>query len=340
MSKLLEIQSVSKSFESSKKIIDAMSLDVAEGEIIALVGESGCGKTTLLRMIAGFEHCDAGTIVLQGNRIENLAPEKRGIGMFFQDYALFPHLSVYDNITFGLTKGQKKENEAAVQSLIALAGIAGLEKRFPHELSGGQQQRVALLRALAPKPALLLLDEPFSNIDVLVKDQVRTELKRLFKEAGVTVVFVTHDIKDALYLADRLVLMRDGQVVQNDTAKHIYETPVDAYVASFMGKLNSISGLATRVGLQTAFGEIALEHSFSEGEEYTIYCRPEHLQVVYDADASNSIEEQFFLGNYSELQLKGDAAFVYVQYNGNSLWDKSKKVRLEVKNYYYWSSGR
>jgi iron(III) transport system ATP-binding protein len=338
MSVLLDIKAVSKSFQHDHKVIDGMDLQVEKGAIVALVGESGCGKTTLLRMIAGFEYADEGSILLEGKNLTHMAPEKRAIGMFFQDYALFPHLSVMQNIMYGLSAAQKKQESSRIENLMRLAGLEGLGERYPHELSGGQQQRVALLRALAPQPKLILLDEPFSNIDVLVKDQVRAELKRLFKEAGVTVVFVTHDIKDALYLADRLVLMRNGKIVQNDSAHAIYVQPQNAYVAAFMGKLNRIAITTVENGFETAFGLIRKKHDFALGMQFDIYCRPEQLRVRYDESARNSVEEQYFLGNYNELLLQNADARLFVQCNEQVLWDRKKTVAVDLLDYHFWPS--
>lgn len=244
---ILQLQGIVKSFApEALPAVNQVSLTLQRGEILSLLGPSGCGKTTLLRIIAGFEHPQAGKIFLEGLSVGLRPPEKRGIGMVFQDYALFPHLSVQQNVAFGLrAKGQRWRNRLEksqqgdrVQVVLALVGLAGLESRYPHELSGGQQQRVALARALAPDPALVLLDEPMSNLDVQVRLRLRQELREILKRAKTSAILVTHDQEEAMSIADRLGVMCQGQLQQYGLPEEIYFNPATRFVADFVTQAN------------------------------------------------------------------------------------------------------
>ena len=221
------------------EIVHSLSFALQRGEIGCLLGQSGCGKTTVLRAIAGFESLIAGRIVLGGKELSNAqhttVPEARHVGVVFQDYALFPHLSVADNIGFGLRKLAASERNARINKLLALVGLQAQDKKFPHELSGGQQQRVALARALAPQPDLLLLDEPFSNLDVDLRERLASEVRDILKEVGTTAVLVTHDQHEAFAIADQIGVMQDGVIVQWDQAYNLYHRPANRFVADFIG---------------------------------------------------------------------------------------------------------
>lgn len=221
------------------EIVHSLSFSLQRGEIGCLLGQSGCGKTTVLRAIAGFESLIAGRIALGGKELSNAqhttVPEARHVGVVFQDYALFPHLSVADNIGFGLRKLTSAERKARIGKLLALVGLQTQEKKFPHELSGGQQQRVALARALAPQPDLLLLDEPFSNLDVDLRERLASEVRDILKEVGTTAVLVTHDQHEAFAIADQIGVMQDGVIVQWDQAYNLYHRPATRFVADFIG---------------------------------------------------------------------------------------------------------
>ncbi|MEL1263827.1 ABC transporter ATP-binding protein [Pseudoxanthomonas putridarboris] len=247
-------------------VVDGLSLSLPAGEIGCLLGASGCGKTTVLRAIAGFEPLRAGRIVLDGAVLVDTAvampPERRRVGMMFQDYALFPHLDVAANVAFGLRRLPRAERDARVREMLELVGLAGSAWAYPHELSGGQQQRVALARALAPRPALLLLDEPFSNLDIHTRERLAEELRVLLKSTGTTVLLVTHDQTEAFAMADRIGVMDGGRLLQWDGAEALYRHPADRTVAGFVGRGALVSGAA-----------------LGEGEDALVLLRPEHLRL-------------------------------------------------------------
>lgn len=300
----LECQHLSKSFSTVQAVRD-VSLTVNDGEFITLLGPSGCGKTTTLRLIAGFELPERGRIVLHGRVVaENgsgLPPEKRQIGMVFQDYALFPHLNVGDNVGFGL-RGGKQEKTARVSEMLALVGLDGLSARMPHELSGGQQQRVALARALAPQPDLVLLDEPFSNLDAALRVRVRTEVRAILKAAGVTVVFVTHDQEEALSLSDRVAVMFEGKIAQFDTPQTIYHRPADRAVAAFVGESNFIAAQADGLTATSALGTLSLAAP-SHGS-VDVLIRPEMI-ALNDDDHAGVLAEVGWVEFYGPAQRAG-----------------------------------
>jgi len=238
--------------------VDGATLRVERGELVALLGPSGCGKTTLLRLIAGYETPDAGAIEISGTRVASAGratpPERRRVGMVFQDYALFPHLSVAENIGYGLAR---RLRPARVPALLDLVGLDGLGRRYPHELSGGQQQRVALARALATEPEVVLLDEPWSNIDPLLRGRMRDELALILARIGVTVLLVTHDREEAFSLAGRIALMRDGQIVQCGAPEELYLAPASRWAAEFVGAGNFLPGRLVQGRVETSLGTFA-----------------------------------------------------------------------------------
>jgi iron(III) transport system ATP-binding protein len=272
----VELHSVSKRYGTTLAA-KSVSLDVASGDFVALLGPSGCGKTTLLRLIAGFAAPDEGTVIVGGHVVAGSAwvpPERRRVGMVFQDYALFPHLTVAENVGFGLSR--RRRATVAAEAL-ALVGLEGVGSRYPHELSGGQQQRVALARALAPEPGIVLLDEPWSSIDPVLRASMREELAAILREAGTTVLLVTHDQEEALSLADRVALMRDGEIVQVDTPEQLYRAPVDAWSAEFVGTANFLAGRRAAGRALTVLG------AFDAGEgpdgPCRVLVRPELVQL-------------------------------------------------------------
>ena len=274
----LTIRNLSKRFGATPVVRD-VSLDVQPGELISLLGPSGCGKTTTLRLVAGFERPDQGSIQVEGTVVEagrtHVAPERRRVGMVFQEYALFPHLSVAQNVAFGLPKG--RERAARVDEMLALVGLAGSGERFPGDLSGGQQQRVAVARALAPRPAIILLDEPFSNLDQSLRVQLREEIRRILRAADATAVLVTHDQEEALSISDRVGVMLDGRIRQVATPEELYHRPADRDVAQFVGDAQFLPGTASGATVETALGTLVL-HRPATGP-VAVLIRPELIRI-------------------------------------------------------------
>jgi iron(III) transport system ATP-binding protein len=268
--------------------VDGLSLAVEPGEVVALLGPSGCGKTTTLRLVAGFERPAGGTITLDGRQLAGpggfVPPEQRGVGLVFQDYALFPHLSVLDNVAFGLAAQPRVEALSRARDMLKLFGLEGFEARLPHALSGGQQQRVALARALAPGPRVLLLDEPFSSLDTALRTSTRMELRRVLKSLGATVLLVTHDQGEAMAFADRLAVMRAGKVEQVGTPEEVYSTPRTAFVAYFLGGTNLLPGVGFGNGARTVLGILPVAGTPAKGN-VLLSLRPEALRLVPDTDA-------------------------------------------------------
>jgi len=262
--------------------VDGVDLDVRRGEFLGVLGPSGCGKTTLLRLVAGFERPDAGGIEIAGAVVagprRNVPPEGRRVGMVFQESALFPHLDVAGNVGFGLPR---RGREARVAELVALVGLAGLQRRMPHQLSGGQQQRVALARALAPDPALILLDEPFSSLDATLRAQLRGEVRDILRAAGATAVFVTHDQAEALEISDRVAVMRAGQIEQVSTPDELYLRPVNRFVARFVGEANLLPGEVRHGEVMTLVGRFRGDGTaLAEGARAEVLLRPEQIHML------------------------------------------------------------
>ncbi len=282
----LELNGICRQF-GNVRALDDVSLSVQRGEIICLVGQSGCGKSTLLRVIAGIDKPDSGRVRLDGREISGptsyVEPEERNIGFMFQDYALFPHLSVADNIVFGLKRLGRRAAKERSRTIIAQLGLTHLADRFPHMLSGGEQQRVALARALAPQPQILLMDEPFSNLDRGLREGVRTETLAVLRELGTTVIMVTHDPEEALSSGDRVVLMRAGEIVQEGTGNDLYDRPTSAYTAEFFCSFNKVRGACWNGFLETPLGRFEAP-GFTDGETATLYIRPQCLRLTSDGD--------------------------------------------------------
>ncbi len=248
----VSIRDLTKIFKERRRetvAVDHFSLEVKSGQLVTLLGSSGCGKTTILRMIAGFESPSSGSIFISGKEMNGLPPNKRPVAMVFQSYALFPHMSVFENVAFGLRVRNvpRKELRERVEKILQKVGLNGKEKRGPNQLSGGEQQRVALARALVVNPEVLLCDEPFSNIDQSLRIKMREEIKRLQKELGLTILFVTHDQEEAFYLSDKIVLIDSGKIIQEGTPKEFYENPKTEFVKDFLGGLKKVNGELVRV---------------------------------------------------------------------------------------------
>jgi iron(III) transport system ATP-binding protein len=283
---VLSLHQISKSFQPGVPVLRDISLQVETGSVVCLLGPSGCGKTTLLRLVAGFEEPDAGEIYLIKRLVSRpglvVPPEQRHVGMVFQDYALFPHMTVSQNIQFGLFRWPAAWRRTRLTEMLQLVGLEGMAERYPHELSGGQQQRVALARALAPVPQLLLLDEPFSNLDVHLRQQLREEVQAILIEAGITTVLVTHDQEEALSFADILAVINQGQVVQYAPPDEIVRRPCTRFVAQFIGLGDFLKGEMQATCITTELGEVPYTHVLSprgDGRQVELLVRPEHVQL-------------------------------------------------------------
>ena len=279
----LDVTGLTRRFGGTAVVQD-VSLSVAAGQVTCLLGPSGCGKSTTLRMIAGVETPDSGHILIDGAEVfgpaRNLPPEQRGVGLIFQDFALFPHLTVAQNVSFGLS-GEKAARLARVEHLLERVDLAGFGPKHPHQLSGGEQQRVALARALAPRPKVLLMDEPFSGLDNRLRDGIRDATLEVLKAEGTAVLLVTHEPDEAMRMADEIALMRDGRIVQRGAPYNVYNAPVDKAAAAFFSDVNVIRGTSRGALTDTPFGAF-LTPGHADGAEVDIVIRPQHLKIDFD----------------------------------------------------------
>jgi iron(III) transport system ATP-binding protein len=309
----LRVRGLHKRYDGDP-VLHGLDLDAGRGEFLALLGPSGCGKTTALRLIAGFERADAGTIEVGGDLVADadtpggrwVPPEGRRVGMVFQDYALFPHLSVARNVAFGLPRNAH-DRASRVASALATVGLSGLGERTPDQLSGGQQQRVALARALAPGPEVILLDEPFSNLDADLRAAVREEVRQILRDAGTTAVLVTHDQEEALSIADRVAVLLGGRIVQAGPPEELYHRPATRALADFVGDAQFLPGEAAGRRAQTALGEIPLHGTFDGPVD--VLLRPEMLRLTPPGDdhaANATIISRAFFGHDQLLTLHLD----------------------------------
>ncbi|SEM46459.1 putative spermidine/putrescine transport system ATP-binding protein [Pseudomonas sp. ok272] len=316
-SAFVRFKGVEKSYDGLKTVVKKLDLDVAQGEFLTLLGPSGSGKTTSLMMLAGFETPTQGQIFLEGQAIESVPAHRRGIGMVFQNYALFPHMNVAENMAFPLqVRGMKRHDiETKVKKALAMVRLGDLANRYPAQLSGGQQQRIALARALVFEPTLVLMDEPLGALDKQLREQMQLEIRRLHRELGLTVVFVTHDQAEALTLSDRVAIFNDGVIQQVDTPQALYERPANRFVATFMGDTNVLPGVLDTLGSEGCQVRLdqgthlaaRLTPGLAKGSRTSLSIRSERVildgDTRYDSRLSGRIEECLYLGDHVRVRL-------------------------------------
>lgn len=326
---LLELQNVTKFF-GTNKVLDDIDLTINDGEFLTLLGPSGCGKTTLLRLIAGFERPTNGKIIMNGKEISHLPPNRRAVNTIFQQYALFPHMTVFENVAFGLQmKGLPKEEiEQEVFKALEIVKMNTFYTRRPSELSGGQQQRVAIARAFINQPKILLLDEPLSALDYKLRQEMQIELKELQRQLGVTFVFVTHDQEEALSMSDRIVVMNEGIIEQADTPTRIYEEPCNMFVAKFVGEINVFDGMVMKVGendfdtiVEGMFYKLRKPSDFeiARGSKIKVLLRPEDMVVSKVNDPEAEAPENALRGVISYMVYKGMTIDLLIQTAGGNM---------------------
>ncbi len=344
---IVSIQHVDKWYGSNHVVKD-MNLEIQRGEFLTLLGPSGCGKTTTLRMIAGFEDASGGVIEVQGERVEEKEPYQRDVNTVFQNYSLFPHMTVYDNVAYGpsIRRVPKDEIRRKVEEMLALVQMSGYEKRKPDALSGGQKQRVAIARALINNPRVLLLDEPLGALDLKLRKQMQIELKRLQKKLGITFVYVTHDQEEAMTMSDRIAVMRDGVILQLGSPLEIYEHPNCRFVADFIGESNIIEGTvrsaeAGELSVETADGIIRTAgDGFRAGETICVSIRPEYLSVSREPREGFSIRARIkdfiYMGTVikTSLDLESGLELKF------SRFEVDPSLREGDEVYLYWDSAR
>ncbi len=310
--------------------VNKVNLEIEDGEIMTLLGPSGCGKTTTLRCIAGFLIPDEGEIYLGDQSMTDLPPEKRGIGFVFQNYALWPHMTVFDNLSFGLRlrRVPRPKIKSRVDETLALVRLSGFAERYPRQLSGGQQQRIALARALVIQPRVLLLDEPLSNLDAQLREEMRFEIRELQKNLGITAVYVTHDQAEALVLSDRIAVMNNGIITQIGTPEQIYNQPNNRFVAGFIGLSSFVDGIVTGLDTARAYAtvttsdEVAIRvpaGSMALNQEVTLAIRPEHITLISDTSAEVPPDANLLEGEVIRIAYLGDVIDYRIQVGGWTL---------------------
>lgn len=317
-------------------VVDALSLDVDKGEFISFLGPSGCGKTTTLQMIAGFVEPTSGAILLDGHDLVAMKPNRRGLGVVFQSYALFPHMTAAENVAFGLEmqKVGRAERDQRVKDTLDLVGLSGFSERFPRRMSGGQQQRVALARALVIRPHILLLDEPLSNLDAKLREEMQIELREIQRTIGTTTIFVTHDQSEAMALSDRIVVMNAGRVEQVAAPQQAYECPASAFVAGFLGKTNELSGHARADSGKTCvtIGSGLWAHSLPVSGPIVASVRPEKIMFTEPAGKhlTGIVKTRIFQGNHwlYRVETAAGSLFVIRQNSGETMPAEDDKVGL------------
>ena len=342
---LLQLEDIQKSFGGAK-VLNGVSLSVRQGEFVTLLGSSGCGKTTTLRIIAGLETPDSGRVLLSGQDVTNMEPNRRDVNTVFQNYALFPHMNVGANIGYSLKirKTPKEEIRRRVKGMLGLVQLEGYERRMPRELSGGQKQRVAIARALVNEPRLLLLDEPLGALDLQLRRQMQQELKRLQKKLGITFIYITHDQEEALNMSDRIAVMRDGRFQQVGAPSEIYDSPKTSYVASFVGSANIVYGTVEKVegGLATFTGTdgsgqfLTRGYPFAPGDPVTLALRGEQAQAVkgygkQDLGLLGTVKEKSFAGGMLRIAigLPGGREFICSRHGIDSELAPGDQVKIQ-----------
>lgn len=331
----VELRGITKRY-GNFTAVDNISLEVDEGEFLSFLGPSGCGKTTTLRMIAGFEEPTEGSVFIKGKRVNEVPPYMRNIGMVFQNYALFPHKTVFNNVAYGLKMRQieKKEITRRVEEALDMVRLSGLGGRKPNQLSGGQQQRVALARALVIRPDVLLLDEPLSNLDAKLRKEMRIETKRIQERVGITAIYVTHDQTEALAMSDRIAIIGEGRLIQLETPRDIYESPHDPFVADFMGESNQLTGKIVSVGddesefhSETGLKVIVKTYpGFEKNKQISLYIRIETLEIFTNSppEAKNVFE-----GRVTSVSYQGGTTLYAVRLSeGTSVFIESSREKL------------
>ncbi len=334
-SSVLELRHVSCAYEAGHSAVQGISFAAREGEILCLLGPSGCGKTTILRAIAGFEPVRSGQIFLSGQLVSSpdvMTPtETRRVGMVFQEYALFPHLRVQDNIAFGLRHLARSERTARVQEMLRLTGLEGFERRYPHELSGGQQQRVALARALVQNPVVLLLDEPFSNLDPDMTGRMRQELHDLLRRTKTTTVLVTHDHDEAFAMADRIAVLNQGRLEQFDTPEMMYHMPATPFVADFVGQADFIPGTVSQGMVHTELGEFSNTIKCENGTAVVVMIRPDDIHLIPTRDATSRVLSRQFRGSENLYAVSlPSGQIVHSSQSSTSVYQPGTMVELRV----------
>lgn len=308
----VQLLNVCKSFDKDEDVIKNLNLEIRQGEFLTLLGPSGCGKTTTLRMIAGFEIPTSGEIVIDGEKVTNKAPYQRCVNTVFQNYALFPHMNIFDNIAFGLKmkKTPKSEIKSKVHEMLKMVQLDGYENRMPSQLSGGQMQRVAIARAIVNSPKVLLLDEPLGALDLKLRKQMQLELKHLQKMLGITFVFVTHDQEEALTMSDRIVVMNNGVIEQVGTPEELYEKPKTKFVATFLGETNILEGQVFKIKENEVLLQLEQEEdiiripnlNYQLGDKFTVSVRPERIKIKLEPEEGDvwlqcKLKEKIYIGS-------------------------------------------